>query len=63
MIDLDHSYFSVALNPGGNTPLYKPYRDVTPQRGIVFGPFIRSENGIDFAHFGLESVSLKELRE
>ena len=39
---------------GGNTPLYKPYRYVPPQREVVFVPF-RSEKGIDFADIGLES--------
>ena len=39
---------------GGGTPLYKPYRDVPPQK-VLFLRRFGLKTGIDFAHFGLES--------
>ena len=44
------------IEPGGGTPLYKPYRYVPPPPPRV--GFLRRfclKTGIDFAHFGLES--------
>ena len=38
----------------GGTPLYKPYRYVTPQRIWFLGLF-GLKMGMDFARFGLES--------
>ena len=38
----------------GGTPLYKPYRYVSPQRVWFLGLF-GLKTGIHFAHFGLES--------
>ena len=38
----------------GDTPLYKPYRYVRPQR-VGFLHRFDLNLGIDFAHFGLES--------
>ena len=40
--------------PGGSTPLYKPYRYVSPHR-VGFLRCFGLETGIHFAHFGLES--------
>ena len=40
--------------PGGDTPLYKPYRYLPPPKGRVFAPF-SLKTGIDCAHFSLES--------
>ena len=42
-----------AKYPGG-TPLYKPYRYVSPQ-GVRFVRRFNLKTGIDFAHFSLES--------
>ena len=39
---------------GGDTPLYKPYRYMTPQRVWFLSQF-GLKTGIHFAHFGLES--------
>ena len=45
------------------TPLYKPYRYVPPQR-VGFLHHFGLKTGMDFVHFGLESVMvLRELRE
>ena len=38
---------------GGGTPLYKPYRNVPPQRVRFLGLF-GLKTGIDFVHFGVE---------
>ena len=58
MIELDHSYFARRVEPvvegGGGAPLYKPYRDVTPQRVLFLPRLPGLRTGIDFAHFGLE---------
>ena len=51
-------------SPGG-TPLYKPYRYVPPQR-VGFLRRFDLKTGIDFPHFGPESVRVwfsRELRE
>ena len=40
-------------------PLYKPYRDIPPQR-VGFLPRLSLKTGIDFAHFGLESGKVFE---
>ena len=39
--------------PGGDTPLYKVYRYVPPQRVWFLSPF-GLKMGIDFEHFGLK---------
>ena len=42
------------IEPGGGTPLYKPYRYV-PNQTVWFLRRFCLKTGIDFAHFGLES--------
>ena len=42
------------IEPGGGTPLYKPYRYV-PNQTVRFLRRFCLKTGIDFAHFGLES--------
>ena len=42
------------IEPGGGTPLYKPYRYV-PNQTIRFLRRFCPKTGIDFAYFGLES--------
>ena len=42
-----------AKPPGGDTPLYKQYRNVPPQR-VRSCYRIDLKTGIDFAHFGME---------
>ena len=44
---------------GGDTPLYKPYRYVSPHRVGVLRRF-GLKTGIDFPHFGLESGMVVE---
>ena len=44
---------------GGDTPLYKPYRYVSPHRVGVLRRF-GLKTGIHFAHFGLESGMVVE---
>ena len=46
-------------NPGGGTPLYKPYMHVPPQR-VGFLRRLGLKTGIGFAHFGLESGMVLE---
>ena len=42
------------MGVGLGTPLYKPYRYVTPQR-VGFLRLFRLKTGIDFAPFGMQS--------
>ena len=42
------------LEPGGSTPLYRPYRYVPPQR-VKFLRRFDVKTAKEFAHFGLES--------
>ena len=42
------------FEPGGSTPLYRPYRYVPPQR-VRFLRRFSLKTGKEFAHFGLES--------
>ena len=50
---------SLGWGGGGDTPLYKPYRYVPPQRVEFLGLF-GLKTGIDFGHFGLESGMVVE---
>ena len=48
------SFFNPPPGGGGDSPLYKPYRYVPPQR-VGFLHRFGLKMAIDFAHFGLES--------
>ena len=49
---------AVPFSPGGS-PLYKPYRYVSPQR-VGFSGLFGLKTDIDFAHFGPESGMIFE---
>ena len=43
------------FEPGGSTPLYRPYRYVPPHQRVRFLRRFGLKTGKEFAHFGLES--------
>ena len=47
------------IEPGGGTPLYKPYRYV-PNQTVRFLRRFCLKTGLNFAHFGLESGMVLE---